>query len=256
MFVIPTVYLRGGTIANPTEAGASPLPHEVRPLAENFRHAGVEMVHLVDLEAPAAAGHSPNETVIRTFTEEFGFHCQLQAKTKSVDMIAHYFQLGIARCILGTLAYQHPEFAETAAGRFPGKIGVEIHVRHGKVAIPGWTVATRKTAIDYLDRFRDQGVALVLYSDVDIDGELSPDNFARIRTFAEQAQMPVIHNADITTTDQMDHLLQLEKFGVMGSVFGRSLFEGRLDLFALISMVKDHEQTIEQEDATLIPDEE
>jgi phosphoribosylformimino-5-aminoimidazole carboxamide ribotide isomerase len=254
MFIVPTIYLRGKQVANPAPDAKMTLPTDPTQLAEHFRAAGVEMIHIVDLDAPPVTGPIINEASIRTFTKDFNFHCQISAKTRSTDILHHYFQLGITRCVLGTLAYQQPAFAEEAAKRFPGKVGVEINVRHGKVAIKGWTVAANKTANEYLDRFRDMGITLALYSDVDESGDIASDNLARIRAFAEQARMPVLHNTDLASVDELKQLFLLEKFGIMGTVLNRSLFDGHLDVGGLITLTKEQELSMETDDSTMIPD--
>ncbi|MBI2343468.1 MAG: hypothetical protein HYV02_03905 [Deltaproteobacteria bacterium] len=254
MFIIPTLYLRQQRIANLAQEQPSPIPADPQAAGDFLRAAGVEMLHLIDIEAPSAAGHSPNEPVIRLLAQECGFHCQLSAKTRALETISHYFQTGIARIVLGTLAYQQPRFAEAVAAQFPGKVGVEITVRHGKVAIKGWTVAANKSAAEYLARFREQGISFVLYSDVNEVGTLTTDNVARIRTFAERAGVPVIQSTDLESLDQLRQLLHLEKFGVMGTILGRSLYENRFDLVSLITMTKEHELNIASDEATLIPE--
>ncbi len=252
MFIIPTIYLRKQRLANPAPDATPPFPLETSALIDHLRAAGIEMLHLIDLDAPPAAGPIVNETVIQSFAQSF--HCQLSAKTRATETLQRYFQLGVARCVLGALAYQQPAFAEQAAKQFPKKIGVEITVRHGKVAIPGWTVAANKTAAEYLARFREYGMAFACYSDVDEAGTLQADNFRRIREFAQQAGMPIQQSSDLHSLDQLRQLLLLEKFGVMGTILGKSLYEGRFDITSLVTMAKEFEQSIASDESTVMPE--
>jgi phosphoribosylformimino-5-aminoimidazole carboxamide ribotide isomerase len=149
-------------------------------------------------------------------------------------MAQRYFDVGVGRIILGPIAYQKPAFAQEMADRFPGKIGIEFTVENRRVVIKGWTVAAHKTASDYLERFRDMGFALSLYSDVNEHGVVTPENLGRVRAFTSEAQMPVIHGADLESLEQLEPILHLEK--------------------ALITMTKEHELRDSDEDSTIIAD--
>ncbi|GEM_PF-1043371 len=254
MFIVPTIYLRGRRAVNPAPDAQPALPSDPMALAHIMQAAGVELVHIVDLDAPTATGSLVHESIIKQYTTHFQLRCQLAAgHLRSADIIQRYLQTGIARVILGSLAYQQPDFAREVAQRFPRQIGIEISVRHQKVFIKGWTVAANKTALEYLERFRDLGITLAVYSDVDEHGALGATNFQNIRHFAEQAQMPVLHGCDLQSTAQLHELFYLEKFGVMGTILGKSWYEGRFDLGALVRLTKEREQSTETEDATVLP---
>lgn len=253
MLIIPTIFLRGGQIANPAPEARTALPSDPRVFAEYLRTAGAEMVHVVDLDPPNG-GPVPHAKLLQAFVQEFGLHCQLSSQIRIVDDVERYLQHGMARVILGPIAYQKPDFARQVVQRFPGHLGIEITVRNRKVVIPGWTVAANKTAQDYLEQFRQMGMSIVLYSDVNDEGLLATDNLHQIRELASVAQMPIIHNTDLKSFDELRQLLYLEKFGVMGTILNKSLYEGRFDLESLITMTKEFELTEESEESTLIPE--
>lgn len=252
MLIVPTIYLRKQRLASPAPDVTPPFSLEPPALVEYFRSAGIEMVHIIDLDAPPATGPIIDEALIKLFAT--AFHCSISAKTRATETMQRYFQLGVARFILGPLAYQQPSLASNAAKQFPKKIGVEIAVRHGKVAIPGWIVAANKTAADYADRFREMGIAIAHYSDVDEMGELQSDNFRSIREFAQHARMPIVHNADLASLEQLRQLFLLEKFGIMATILGTSCYDGRFDLVSLVTLAKEYEQSIESDETTLVPE--
>lgn len=252
MFIVPTIYLRRRQLASPAPDVPPPFSLEVSALIEHFRAAGIEMVHIIDFDAPAATGPIMNEAAIKSLARVF--HCSVSGKTRATETIQRYLQLGVARFVLGPLAYQQPALAQQAAQQFPQKIGVEISVRHGRVTIPGWTVAANKKAADYAQRFREQGITVVHYSDVDEMGELQADNLRNIREFAAQAQMPVLHSADLASLEQLRQLFLLEKFGIMATILGKSAYDGRFDLASLVTLTKEYEQSIASDETTVVPD--
>lgn len=254
MLVIPTLFLRQQRVINPAPDASPSLPGDPLVLAQQWRDAGVEMLHVVDLDAGLVGTAPPNVPVIHRLVTTCGFHIQVTGGMRTADAAKRYFDHGVARIILESIAYQQPAFTEELARRFPGRIGVEIGVRHGKVVIKGWSVAAHKTATEYLQQFRTAGCTMVLYADTNEHGALTAENFQSIRAFAQQARMPVIHHTDIETTDQLEQLIHLEKFGVMGTILGKSVYEGRFDLEALVTMTKEHELLAATDEHTVIPE--
>ncbi|MBI4237359.1 MAG: hypothetical protein HY696_02925 [Deltaproteobacteria bacterium] len=253
MLLIPTLFLRHQHVVNPAPDAKSPLPTDPLALGRQWKAAGIEMLHIVDLDAGVVGSPLPNLPLITRLVTECGFHCQVMGGIRTAETAKRYFDHGVARIFLESIAYQQPTFAEDLARRFPGRIGVEIAVRHGKVAIKGWSVAPHKSATDYLQQFRASGIAAVLYADVNEHGMLAAENFQSIRAFAQQAQMPVLHHTDLETTEQLEQLIHLEKFGVMGTILGKSVYEGRFDLEAIVTLTKEQEQIAAADEDTVMP---
>lgn len=252
MFVIPTIYLRNHRIANPAPESRFHLPEDPMALATEMAQAGVEMLHIVDLDAPQTTGSVAHADIIRHFCAQERFLVQVTGPIRTTEVIDRYFQLGVGRVVLGTIAYQKPTFTTEAGKRFPNRLGIEIDVRHQKVVIKGWTMAAHRSALDYAQQFKAAGIGSVLYSDVDEAGHLGPDNYRRIREFALRCAMPVIHATDLNSIEELEQVLLLEKFGVIGTLFSKSLYEGRFDMKGVVTLVK--ERGLPAEESTLIPE--
>lgn len=252
MLVIPTIYLRNHRVVNPAPEARFHLPEDPMALAEEMAHAGVHLLHLIDLDAPQTTGHIGHADLVRQLCDKGRFAVQIAGPIRTVEAIDRYLQLGVSRVILGTIAYQIPTFTAEAGKKFPGKLGIEIDVRNHKVMIKGWTVAANKTALDYAVQFRSAGIAVALYSDVNEAGQITPANFQGIREFARQCRMPVIHATDLNSLEELEHVLLLEKFGVTGTLLSKSLYDGRFDIKGLITLAM--ERGLPDEESTLIPE--
>ncbi|MBI2346347.1 MAG: hypothetical protein HYV03_05600 [Deltaproteobacteria bacterium] len=252
MLVIPTIYLRNHRVANPAPEARFHLPEDPLVLADEMQQAGVTTMHIVDLDAPQTIGHVTHGDLLKQFTEGGRFTVQVAGPLRTVEAVDRYLQLGVARIVLGSIAYQKPAFTAEVGKRFPHRIAVEISVRHNRVAIPGWTVAAHKSALDYGRQFADAGVSCVCYSDVGEGGELTAENMTNIREFASHIRMPVIHATDLTTIEELEQMLLLEKFGVIGTLLSKSLYEGRFDLKGIVTMAM--ERGLPAEESTLIPE--
>ena len=252
MFVIPTIYLRNHRIVNPAPDARFHLPTDPLLLADEMERAGVRFLHVVDLDAPQTNGPVAHAGIFQRLTANGRFTVQVAGPIRTIDTIERYMQLGTARTVLGTIAYQKPAFTTEAATRFPHRIATEIEVRNTKVVIKGWTAAANKTALEYAAQFRSAGVSCILYSDVNDAGMLDPGNYRRIRDFASAARLPVIHAADLGTVEELEQILLLEKFGVIGTLLSKSLYEGLLDIKGVVTMAM--ERGLPSDESTLIPE--
>ncbi|MBI4367314.1 MAG: hypothetical protein HY543_10890 [Deltaproteobacteria bacterium] len=252
--MIPTIYLRNHRVANPAPESRFHLTEDPLVLAEEFEQAGVTMLYVVDLDAPQTTGTVTHADILQALCRNGRFTVHISGPIRTIEAIDRYVRLGVSRVVLGAIAYQKPPFTMEAGKRFPGHLAAEIHVRNQKVVIPGWTAAAHRSAVEYATQFREAGVDCLMYSDVNEVGQLTAENLRNIRAFASTAGLPIIHATDIGTIEDLEHLLLLEKFGVIGTLFSKSLYEGRFDIKGLILLAS--ERGLPSEDSTLISDSE
>lgn len=252
MLIIPTMYLRNQRVANPAPESPFHLDEDPVRLADAMERAGVTTLHCVDLDAPQTTGPVGHADLIRRLCTGGRFSVQIAGPIRTVETIDRYLQLGATRIVLGTIAYQHPNFTKEAGKRFPHRLSVEIQVRDGRTVIPGVAVAAQKSPLEYAQQFREQGISTLLYADVNADGQIGPENVARIRDFASKARMLIIHSTDLHSIEELERILLLEKFGVIGTLLSTSLYEGRFDIQGVVTLAA--ERGLPGEDSTLIPD--
>lgn len=238
MLVIPVMYLRGGSVLKPAGSGGPPAKSDPVLLATDWFRAGAELMHIVDLDTPPA-GHSPNIEILKKLHSDIKLPFEIEGHIRAVDTAEKYIQSGAIRVVVGAPAYQKPAFLEELCRKFPGKIAVTIDVRRGKVVIKGWTVASNKTDLDYVAQFKKAGVDTVFYSNQEEEGSLKTTDFGKIREFLRHSMIKTFHTADISTTADIEGLMMLESYGLQGTLLGRSLYEGRLDLESSITYVKE-----------------
>jgi len=238
MLLIPVMYLRGGMVLKPAGSGGPSVKTDPLELARDWFNAGCELIHIVDLDVPAS-GHSPNCDLLARMSGELKLGFQIEANIRSVDTAQSYFGAGAVRLLLGSIAYQKPVFLAELCRAFPGKIATQIDVRRGKVQIKGYAVAANKTALDYVEQFKEAGVTTVFYSDSEEEGVLKPADFGRIREFLRKALIKTIHTTDVATGYDIEKLIMLESYGLLGTMLCRSLYEGRVNLESAITLVKE-----------------
>lgn len=236
MLLVPKLFVRNRKVASPSAKRG--VPEDPIVAVEQWAKVGVELIHIVDLDVPLA-GPVPNANLIISCIKTHHLRVHVSGNFKTIEMVQKYASLGVESIVLGSIAYQQPEFLKGVLLKTPGKIGVSIDVKNDKVVIPGWAVSSHKTAQDYYDQFAGAGVSCCYYSDITESGATSQINLDGVRSFAERAQMPIYYNGEVMTTDDMAALLLVEKFGVRGCVLSKALYEQRLDLASSITYLRE-----------------
>ena len=216
------VRLLRGDMAAATVFGADPAAQALA-----FQRAGCAWLHLVDLNG-AFAGVPVNGAAVEAILGAVDVPCQLGGGIRDLATIKMWLERGVARVILGTAAVEDPGLVRDAARRFPGQVAVGIDARNGRVATKGWATETSVMATDLARSFEDDGVAALIYTDIDRDGAMLGPNVAATEGLARAVAIPVIASGGVAS---LADLIALRDTGVIaGVISGRALYEGALDL--------------------------
>jgi len=249
MYIIPSIYIRDKKTVR-LATGGSLFNENPVEMAKSLAQAGAEVIYLSDLDSPPA-GNSPNLPAVEQIVN-LGLKVQLSGHIRSEDVVERYIKVGVERVIPGVIAYQKPDFLKSLCDKFPSKIATHIDVVAGKVVIKGWTVATRKTPLDYAEQFKDAGVGTILYSDIETDGKITPSDIVRVMEFSRSSPIPLIHSTDISDPKELELVLGLESARIIGTIFGKSMYSGTIDIAATITHEKEN-MPAGMDEPTLVP---
>jgi phosphoribosylformimino-5-aminoimidazole carboxamide ribotide isomerase len=200
-----------------------------------FANAGAGHLHVVDLDG-AFAGASVNGDAVREIVRRFPGHVQLGGGIRTRASVEGWFDLGVARVVIGTAALEDPDFVRGVARDFPGGIVVAVDAKDGMVATKGWADVSTTTATDLARRFEDAGVAALLFTDVGRDGLLKGCNVEATVDLARAVSIPVIASGGVAGIADIHVLALHAKDGIEGVITGRALYDGRLDLAAALNV--------------------
>lgn len=198
-------------------------------VAQQWAEQGATWLHLVDLDG-AKAGKPVNQTAIEAIVRAVEVPVQVGGGLRDRQAVADLLALGVRRVILGTVAVEQPELVRSLCQEFPGQIVVGIDARNGKVATRGWIETSEVEAVTLAQQMADQGVAAIIYTDIQRDGTLQGPNRAALRELAEAVAIPVIASGGISSVTDLLSLLALEPLGVTGAIVGRALYTGAVSL--------------------------
>ncbi|MFH1829475.1 MAG: HisA/HisF-related TIM barrel protein [Pseudomonadota bacterium] len=238
MILIPQCYLKKGKVALLSGTISPIFKQDPLETAKAIRDAGAEHLHISDLSVPHV-GTSPTIPVIKQIRKQSDLIISVDGAFRTTSTVGDYLEAGLEFVALGPIAYQQPQFLEDLCKQFPGKIATHIDVKGGKVTIPGYAVATNKSAYDYAEQFLNQGVRYILYSDVKADGTIGNENFRNVLEFCKKVVARIICTSELSNLEDIEKLFTLGAPRLEGLLLAKSLYEDRINLRSAVAMVND-----------------
>jgi phosphoribosylformimino-5-aminoimidazole carboxamide ribotide isomerase len=238
VIVFPAIDLKRGQVVRLAEGDmdrATVYGDDPAAQALLFAEAGAEHLHVVDLDG-SFAGRAENRAAIEAIVAAFPGHVQLGGGIRTRESVEGWFDLGVARIVMGTAALKDPQFVKDMAREYPGGIVVAVDAKDGMVATEGWAEVSDVPVVDLARRFEDAGVASLLFTDIGRDGMLKGVNIDATVDLARRVDLPIIASGGAKGIDDIYILSMHASDGIEGVITGRALFEGRLDLAAAIAL--------------------
>lgn len=240
MIVFPAVDLKAGEVVRLAEGDmnrATIYGDDPAAQAMLFAEAGARHLHVVDLDG-AFAGESRNRAAVEEIIQTFPGHVQLGGGIRTPEAVEGWFNLGVARVVIGTAALRDPDFVRDMARQWPNGVVVAVDAHDGMVATEGWAEVSDVPVAEMGRRFEDAGVAALLFTDIGRDGMLKGCNIEATVDLARATDLPVIASGGVKGLDDIRMLAIHEADGIEGVITGRALYDGRLDLAAALRMAE------------------
>ncbi|PWK13011.1 1-(5-phosphoribosyl)-5-[(5-phosphoribosylamino)methylideneamino]imidazole-4-carboxamide isomerase [Tumebacillus permanentifrigoris] len=205
-------------------------------VAVRFKEAGAKFLHVVDLDG-AKEGSQQNRPVIEAIVKATGLPVQVGGGIRNGETLEALFSLGVQRAILGTAAVNEPEFVRAALQEYGEKIAIGIDAKDGMVAVNGWLETSTITAIDLGRELKGAGATRVIFTDISRDGTLTGPNIPAIVEMAEKTGLGVIASGGIKDTNDLLELATYRGRGVIGSIIGKAIYNGNIELVDAIREV-------------------
>ncbi|MFH1616724.1 MAG: 1-(5-phosphoribosyl)-5-[(5-phosphoribosylamino)methylideneamino]imidazole-4-carboxamide isomerase [Planctomycetota bacterium] len=237
MIVIPAIDLRDGKCVRLIQGQYHrQITYKDNPAeqARDFRDAGAEWLHVVDLDG-ALVGRVVNIEAIKSIVDASGINVEVGGGIREEKSIRQMLEVGVGRVIIGTKAVSDFGWFKSMAEKFVGKLGLGLDARGSKVATHGWTQDTPHDLLEFAAEAAKLPLAVIIYTDIDKDGMLSGPNFERTKALIESVDVPVVASGGVTELDDILKLRQLDPYGV---IIGRALYEGSFTLVEAIAAAK------------------
>jgi phosphoribosylformimino-5-aminoimidazole carboxamide ribotide isomerase len=228
--VVPAVDMQDGQVVQLVggERGTGTEYGDPVAAARRWGDAGAETLHLVDLDG-AFDGERVNAAAIDGIVEAVDVTVQLGGGIRTAADARDLLDAGVDRVILGTAAVNDPDIVAEISETHPGSVLVSLDAKDGEVVVEGWTEGTGLDPAEAATRYADRGAAGILFTDVDVEGQLDgvrPDPLHRLATAVD---IPVIASGGVST---IDDILAVREAGAAAVVVGTALYEGQITLAA------------------------
>ena len=235
MLIIPAIDIKDGKCVRLSQGRmdqATIYSDDPVSMAGKWVRAGARRLHIVDLDG-AVKGHPSNADIIHAIAEACpDVPLQVGGGIRDEDSIQVYLDVGVSYVIIGTRAVTTPHFVSDVCLEFPGHIIVGLDAKDGKLATNGWSKLSHHDAIDMAQRFEEDGVAAIIFTDIGRDGMLNSVNIEATVRLCRAITIPVIASGGITNLADIRRLCEAKEEGIYGAITGRAIYENTLDFAA------------------------
>lgn len=197
-------------------------------MAREFERIGYRRLHVVDLDG-AKSRHIVNKEVLRKLACETNLIIDFGGGIKSNDDIKAAFDNGASMVTVGSVAVVQPDlFGSWLETYGPERMILGADVRNGLISINGWKDDSMEELLPFLKKYIEMGVKNVLCTEISKDGTLSgPATDLYKIVMDTYPHLNLIASGGVSSIDDIKNL---NDAGVPSVVFGKAIYEGRINM--------------------------
>ena len=197
-------------------------------IAQQMEALGFRRLHLVDLDG-AKEGHVVNLQVLRDICQKTNLIIDFGGGVKTEKDVEQVLETGAKMITVGSMAVKSPstllKWIETYGAEH---LILGADVRDGRISINGWMEDSEILLDDFLQYYTEAGIKNVLCTDISRDGMLQGPSTPLYRKIIEtHPQCHLIASGGVSCNED---IIELNEAGIPAVVFGKAIYEGRIDL--------------------------
>lgn len=197
-------------------------------IAKRIEEIGYKRLHVVDLDG-AKSKHIVNSKTLKAITDNTSLIVDFGGGIKSGADIETAFANGAAMITVGSIAATAPELFSGWINNYGAeKIVLGADVRNGMISINGWKQDSSIELTEFLDHYVKLGIKNVLCTDISKDGTLSGPAIQLYKRIMDKH--PSLHLIASGGVSCAEDIYRLNDAGVPAVVFGKAIYEGKIDL--------------------------
>ncbi len=227
MKIIPAIDLMDGQVVRlvrgdpnkKTVYSNSPLE-----IAKKWENAGVDMLHIVDLDATLGIGS--NLEIIKKLVSELTVPVEIAGGLRDEYTIIEVSKWA-ERVVLGTLAFKDKEtvlkIAETIG---KDKLVISVDQIDGIIVVNGWQTSTETKLLDGMNKFLQLGFSEFLLTSVSRDGTMQGPDLESLQQACSLKNANVIASGGISNIADIKKVKTVNAYGViLGKHFMKIKFQ-------------------------------
>jgi phosphoribosylformimino-5-aminoimidazole carboxamide ribotide isomerase len=197
-------------------------------MAQEFERIGFKRLHMVDLDG-AKSKHIVNSSVLRSCASETSLTIDFGVGIKTDEDIETAFNHGAQMVTIGSIAVTEPERLMGWLEKYGAeRIILGADVRNNKISINGWKEDSTEDLLPFLKKYVDAGVKNVLCTEISKDGTLlgpAVELYSQV-----MKEYPALHLIASGGVSCFDDIKALDAAGIPAVVFGKAIYEGKINL--------------------------
>lgn len=237
MRIIPAIDIIDGKCVRLTKGDYNTTKiYNENPLevAKQFEGAGIEYLHMVDLDG-AKADHVVNYRVLEQVATKTNLKIDFGGGLKSDNDIITAFNSGAKQITGGSIAVKNRDTFERWISKYGSqKIILGADCKNEKVAISGWLEESSLEVIPFIKEYQKQGIQYVVCTDISKDGMLQGPSIELYKNIIQQCSngssgqsVKLIASGGVTTIEDVEKLSEINCEGV---IIGKAIYENRITL--------------------------
>ena len=178
-------------------------------MAKEFEQLGFKRLHVVDLDG-AKSKHVVNDATLRAITQATNLTVDFGGGVKTEDDLKKAYEAGAKLVTAGSIAVTNPELYLEWLQKY------------------GWLEDSDVELSEFLNRYMQAGTRNVLCTEISKDGMLQGPAIELYKQVMKA--YPTCHLIASGGVSCIEDIEALDKAGIPAVVFGKAIYEGRIDL--------------------------
>ena len=238
MYIIPAIDIIEGKCVRLTQGDYNQKKiYNEHPLevAKSFENAGINRLHVVDLDG-AKAKKIINYRVLERIATKTSLQIDFGGGLKSDEDVRIAFESGAAQVTIGTIAVKDPALFWTWFEKYgPEKIILGADFKDQYIRVSGWTEQSQLELFPFLEDYTNKGIKYTICTDISKDGLLQGsaiDTYKNIKDSFPKLQL--IASGGVSAISELDALKDIQCFG---AIIGKAIYEGRITLAEITNYI-------------------
>lgn len=201
-------------------------------VARRMEDLGFRRLHVVDLDG-ARSKHVVNLDILRRITHETNLVVDFGGGVKTEEDMSKVLEAGAHMVTVGSIAVTAPETVMQWLQDFGAeRIVLGADVKNGRISINGWKEESAQELLPFLDGYLSRSISHVLCTDISKDGMLQGPATPLYQTIMQAfPHCQLIASGGVSG---IEDIRALDAAGIPAVVFGKAIYEGRINLHDLI----------------------
>lgn len=238
MIIIPAIDILNGVAVRLYKGDynkGEKVAESILDTAKNFEKLGAQYIHLVDLDG-AKTGNGINHEKIIEVANTVKTPIEVGGGIRNIKTVEKLLENGISRVIIGTAAVKDEKFLKEALLKYKEKIAVAVDFNDGLVCTDGWLNKSNLNYIEFCRVLEKLGVKNIIVTDISKDGTLKGPNLNMLKEIKNNVSISVTASGGVK---DLEDIKNINKINVYGTIVGKSIYEGTLDLKEAFELSKE-----------------